>query len=69
MGTRSGRGNQGGEILSDVLDNGEAPKTSGVAGLLEHVRENPGAYMLGLLILQQAGLLGQAASQLQGVCF
>lgn len=34
-----------------------------------HVRENPVVYMLGLLILQQAGLLGQAASQLQGVCF
>jgi hypothetical protein len=68
MGISSRRGNQGGEILSDVIDT-DTPKPSGVAGLLEHVRENPVAYMLGLLILQQAGLLGQAASQLQGVCF
>jgi hypothetical protein len=68
MGISSRRGNQGGEILSDVIDT-DTPKSSGVAGLLEHVRENPVVYMLGLLILQQAGLLGQAASQLQGVCF
>jgi hypothetical protein len=68
MGISTRRGNQGGEILSDVIDT-DTPKPSGVAGLLEHVRENPVAYMLGLLILQQAGLLGQAASQLQGVCF
>ena len=67
MGIGTRRGNQGGEILSDVDE--ITPKTSGVAGLLEHVRENPVVYMLGLLILQQAGLLGQAASQLQGVCF
>lgn len=68
MGISTRRGNQGGEVLSDVIDT-DTPKPSGVAGLLEHVRENPVAYMLGLLILQQAGLLGQAASQLQGVCF
>ena len=54
--------------MSDVIEEVDARPT-GVAGLLEHVRENPVAYMLGLLILQQAGLLGQAASQLQGVCF
>lgn len=45
------------------------PASGGVATLIEHVKDNPVAYMLGLLILQQAGLLGQAASQLQGVCF
>jgi len=44
-------------------------KPTGIAGLLEHVRENPVAYAIGLLVLQQMGLLGQAASQLQGVCF
>ena len=68
MGTRPGRGNQGGQVLSDV-EGADKPVSTGIAGLLEHVRENPVAYMLGLLILQQAGLLGQAASQLQGVCF
>ena len=68
MGISTRRGNQGGEILSDGSDI-DTPKPSGVAGLLEHVRENPVVYMLGLLILQQAGLLGEAASQLQGVCF
>lgn len=66
MGTCFGRRNQGGEILSDDI---EETTPSGVAGLMVHVRENPVAYMLGLLILQQAGLLGQAVSQMQGVCF
>jgi hypothetical protein len=67
MGACPGRRNPGGEILSEVVE--DKPVATGIAGLLEHVRENPVAYMLGLLILQQAGLLGQAASQLQGVCF
>lgn len=47
----------------------EQQQTTGMAAILDHVKQNPVAYMLGLLILQQAGLLGQAASQLQGVCF
>lgn len=66
MGTCPGRRNEGGVVLSDEVDE---VKATGIAGLLEHVRENPVAYMLGLLILQQAGLLSQAAGQLSGVCF
>jgi hypothetical protein len=66
MGTGSRRGNEGGVVLSDEIDE---VKPTGIAGLLEHVKENPVAYMLGLLILQQAGLLSQAAGQLSGVCF
>ena len=44
-------------------------KPTGVAALLENVKENPVVYMLGVLVLQQAGLLAQAAGQLQGMCF
>ena len=66
MGTCSRRGNEGGAILSDDVDE---IKPTGIAALLDNVKENPVAYMLGVLILQQAGLLTQAASQLQGMCF
>ena len=69
MGTCAGRGNEGGVILSGDGSESVDETTKGIAGLLEHVRDNPVAYMLGLLILQQAGLLGQAVGQLQGVCF
>ena len=41
----------------------------GVNQLLTHIRENPLAYAVGVLILQQLGLLTKAATQLQGVCF
>jgi len=44
-------------------------KPTGIAALLENVKENPVLYMLGVLVLQQAGLLAQAASQLQGMCY
>ncbi len=54
--------------MSDVNDE-DIAGTTGVASALEHIKENPIAYMLGLLVLQQAGLLAQAATQLQGVCF
>jgi hypothetical protein len=67
MGTRARRGNQGGVFLSDDVD--DIAKPTGIAGLLDHVKENPVLYMVGLLVLQQAGLLSQAATQLQGVCF
>ena len=66
MGIGAGRRNEGGVLLSDEI---VEDKPTGIAGLLEHVRDNPVAYMLGLLILQQAGLLSQAAGQLSGVCF
>lgn len=52
-------------MSDEVVEN----NPSGIASLLQHVRENPVAYAIGLLVLQQMGLLGQAASQLQGVCF
>jgi hypothetical protein len=44
-------------------------KTSMVQSLVDSFKENPVAYMLGLLVLQQLGYLGEAASKLQGVCF
>jgi len=37
--------------------------------IVDSFKENPVAYMLGLLVLQQLGYLGEAATKLQGVCF
>jgi len=52
-----------------LSDEGIEDTPTGIAALLENVKENPVVYMLGVLVLQQAGLLSQAASQLHGMCF
>lgn len=36
---------------------------------LNHIKENPVAYAVGVLILQQLGWLTKAATELQGMCF
>ena len=46
-----------------------SPKISMGRQIVESFKENPVAYMLGLLVLQQLGYLGEAATKLQGVCF
>lgn len=58
-----------GDEVQTSTNSTDSAGASGVAHLLNHVKENPVAYMIGLLILQQMGWLSQATTQLSGVCF
>jgi len=56
-------------LSNDIEENEMTGKSAGVGALVQSFKENPVAYMLGLLVLQQAGLLSQATTHLSGVCF
>ncbi len=44
-------------------------KTTSYQSVIAHMKENPVAYAVGVLILQQLGWLAQATSHVQGMCF
>jgi hypothetical protein len=54
--------------LSEVPSE-ETQSFSPMAQALAHIKENPAAYAVGLLILQQLGWISKATTELQGVCF
>jgi hypothetical protein len=43
--------------------------TSQLSSMIAHIKENPAAYAVGVLVLQQLGWLATLTSELQGVCF
>lgn len=45
------------------------PATSQLTTAISHIKENPVAYAIGVLVLQQLGWLTKVTSELQGMCF
>lgn len=43
--------------------------TTQLSSMIAHIKENPAAYAVGVLVLQQLGWLATLTSELQGVCF
>jgi len=43
--------------------------TTQLSSMISHIKENPAAYAVGVLVLQQLGWLATLTSELQGVCF
>lgn len=54
--------------MSSVEEEIETTTTS-FQSMIAHMKENPVAYAVGVLILQQLGWLAQATSHVQGMCF
>lgn len=47
----------------------DVTETTSIQSMIAHMKENPVAYAVGVLILQQLGWLAQATSHVQGMCF